>query len=844
METDELYEQFVDNYFKSGESEIPASWPPELRDRCRFFLRAQEIQAEFPSQPSRSVFPPPSIASRSILDQFPEIRPHPSLTLHAPGEPGPPALARHEERYVVEEEIARGGMGRILLSFDRDFRRRIAMKVMLGTPGQRATRFLEEAQATAQLEHPNIAPVYDLGLDQSGTPFFTMKWIRGRNLKEISESGDDRYSLTRLVQFLQQASMGVHFANSRGVVHRDLKPQNIMVGDFDEVLVVDWGLAKIIRKDDREEKPAISTERSERDVATLDGTIQGSLPYMAPEQARGEVDEIDARTDVFGLGAILYEILTASPVHVGSSGHETHILACQGEIIPPTERSPGQQIPVPLERICLRALAPNKEERFQSAREFHDALQAYIEGIHDAERRAAEVRRLGENASVLVSRLREAEARVERLTREEDRLRGELEEEHSEEARRSLWELAEQCQSAREDVSSLFNQTTSAYLAALSIDPENREVRRSLATLYHDRLAEAEARGDREAVQLYEALLEQYRGGDYLAEFQGENVLRLRSCPAEAEVRLCRFEERGFLLAETGWRDLGTTPLETRLPKGSYLAILRRRGYEDVRCPFLMERGVAVEAEVTLHPCGSIPEGFVFIPGGQSIIGGDARTLPVLPREKVVVGDFFAGRFPVTLGEYCDFLNDAFTPDDPQLAEHIPSFQRETYVQRNAGGLLVPVSRLDGRMPVFSITAASAEAYCHWRSGVLGEQIRLLTEPEWERCARGADGRLYPWGNGFDIAFCKGGWSEGGVPFPDPVGSVSRDVSVFGVRDLSGCVREFCQGWCGRLQRPVRAGSWNTSFPLVFRADFRNRQREGNKLTDVGFRVCYDENRD
>jgi serine/threonine-protein kinase len=261
-------------------------------------------------------------------------------------------------------------MGRILLAYDRDFRRRVAVKVLAVEHADRSrvARFLEEAQATAQLEHPNIAPVYDVGVERPGAPFFTMKWIRGKNLHEIVKTGRADYSLIQLVQILQQAAMGVHFAHSRGVIHRDLKPQNVMVGDYGEVLVVDWGLAKVLGRPQAAEEvdPArlVSTERAAQGEASLEGAIRGSPAYMAPEQAAGASDAIDARTDVYGLGCILYEILTGGPPHAGATAKVALGQARRGEVEPPSRRARGRDVPRELDAICLKALAPRQQDRF------------------------------------------------------------------------------------------------------------------------------------------------------------------------------------------------------------------------------------------------------------------------------------------------------------------------------------------------------------------------------------------------------------------------------------------------------------------------------------------------
>jgi serine/threonine-protein kinase len=204
----------------------------------------------------------------------------------------------------------------------------------------------------------------------------------------------------------------------------------------------------------------------------------------------------------------------------------------------------------------------------------------------------------------------------------------------------------------------------------------------------------------------------------------------------------------------------------------------------------------------------------------------------------VAVGDFFLGRFPVTFEEYCRFLDEECR-DEPARGEHVPAFGREVYAVQGGQGRFEPISRLDPTMPVMAVTAASARRYCAWLSARTGKDVRLPSEIEWERAARGADGRLFPWGNGFDWALLKGRLSRPGDPFLEPVGAFPRSVSPFGVRDLAGGVNELCEGAYGEGHRPTRGGSWFNAAPYVFRADWRMSVAERGRATDIGFRVCY-----
>jgi len=827
-EASDPYLAFADRFLQSGQREIPESWPESVRERCRFFLEVMDLGSPAPES-LPEVFGP----ERGILT--PGDEPLPVGSEWSGKEPERPPQGEGQ-RYVVEREIARGGMGRILLAQDRNLRRLIAMKVMLDPERGAASRFLAEAQATAQLEHPNICPVYDVGIDPAGRAFFTMKLVRGRTLKEIMSAGD--LSLTRLIQILQQVAMGVDFAHSRGVVHRDLKPSNVMIGDYGEVLVMDWGLAKISSGDSRGDggaSDAISTARSDQGAVTFDGAVQGSVAYMAPEQARGAAKMIDERTDVFGLGAILYHILCGSPPYPEDNPPLALERARRAEIVPPRASAPHRDIPSALEQVCLKALSARKEERHQNAREFHDELQRYIEGIHDAERRAADARRLREVAARHLAEYQSVLEEARTLAEKRTALLKEIHDCDSEEDKQRLWSLEEELEECSQRAEGEFRETTTTYQAVLNIDPGDRPSRSALADLYLKRLEETEGRGESEAAAVYAGLVAHFQSEAHAARLRGDGMLELDSRPSGAEVYLHRFRQRGRRLVEEGGELVGRTPIERPLPMGSYLLVLKLRGYRETRYPVLIERCGAHQSVVHLYEDSSIPPGFIHVPAGPAIVGGTSDVS--LPRQRSWIGDLFVGEFPVTFEAYCAFLND------PQrgaaVDEFLPFFGREYYTVENAKGEHVP--RLDPALPVFAIPAAAALEYCRWYGRKIGrEGVRLLREIEWEKCARGADGRIFPWGNRFDWSFAKGGRSRKGEPYPEPVGRFARDSSPYGIRDLAGCVREFTGDWFAENYRACRGGSWFNGFENIFRADMRTYCREGNRVTDIGFRVAFD----
>jgi PAS domain S-box-containing protein len=310
----------------------------------------------------------------------------------------PPGDADPEARFVLTGLHATGGIGRVWRARDRQLDREVAIKELFpenAGNAKIAARFIREAQLTGQLEHPGVVPVYELDRgDGANQAFYAMKFVRGRTLKSAvdayhskrAQGGADSLEFVALLSAFAAVCNTVAYAHSRGVMHRDLKGDNVTLGDFGEVIVLDWGLAKLLGQPEANEADPspVPPDYPEDPGLTVQGEIVGTPAYMAPEQAEGRLDQIDHRTDIFGLGAILYEILAGRPPFTGSNTIDVVRKAIRGNPAPPRESWP--EVPPGLEEICLKAIAKDPNQRYASAADLAHEVQHWQE----VQRRQAE----------------------------------------------------------------------------------------------------------------------------------------------------------------------------------------------------------------------------------------------------------------------------------------------------------------------------------------------------------------------------------------------------------------------------------------------------------------------
>jgi len=765
-------------------------------------------------------------------------------TQELPARPPPPHTEREVAdadvptafgRFEVRGELGRGAMGRVLEAFDPSLERVVALKVVAvddSNPAMRE-RLLTEARLASKLEHPNIVPVYEMGW-MEGWLYFAMRCIQGRALSDVlggrarGEDWAQAWTRRRLLGAFLSLCRAVGYAHGRGVLHQDLKPGNVMLGELGEVQLLDWGIARSVRHD-----PALEQLSSEPTPTPRSPVrpwererVWGTPGYMSPERIRGGAGALDARADIWALGVILYEIITLSRAFTGPTPMAVLVKILDAPQLDPRVGAHDVTVPDEIAEIVLKATEARVGDRYESVADLVAAMDSHLDGSRRRERAA---RHLG-NAEVLWQA-------SQSLTGERRLPLGQIAEEEkvvpewaslTEKAR--LWALRRQLRDLEPERAALFGRAVGAAERAVTEDPGSVLARRFLARAYWSRYLEAEISGDRINETYFLSRVNEWDDGSLTSVRSGEGTLSLRTEPAGAEV-LCQRVDRDPVVFALGEPiQLGATPLDrVPLAMGSYVLTLRHAGFPDVTYPVFLSRNEWWDSgaePVVLPPADAVADGFVYVPGGPFRSGGDMEAQDALPAALRMVGPFAIARFPVTVSEYCEFIN-ALHRDDPEAAwARVP--RSDEGVQVAVGqfwerpepgqGYVVPEAdrmgdRWDPQWPVISVSWDDAVAYCEWRSTRDGRRYALPTEQQWEKAARGVDARLFPWGDEIDPSLCHMRLSREGRPQPEPVGSFPTDVSVYGMRDIAGGVRD----WCGDLsygvgadeRRPVRGGSWD-----------------------------------
>ena len=706
-------------------------------------------------------------------------------------------------------------MGRVYEAYDPDLKRIVAIKILSrsGEAEAQIERFRAEARIGAELSHPGIVPVFELGTDEARL-FLVMRRVDGISLRRALDAlaggrQEGAWSRDRLTRTFVQICEAVGYAHRMGLIHRDLKPENVMLGPSGEVQVVDWGLAV------------------SQDKATV-GTVAGTPGYLAPEQRHGRA--VGPTADVYALGVTLVEIATGRPPDGATAGRP----------------AVDEVSPEGLRALCRRALEPDASRRFATAEKMAEALHRWASGedsrqrarerVEEGYRAIEEYQRLGADLAACAREVAALERRTQPIAPLDDP------------AKVALHAALDRVAALREQRARAFAQVLAVGEAALALDPANVGGRALLADAYWERLAEAEDGGDRAEVELLTRRVEAYDDGRYRSRLRGLAEFSLETDPEGAAVIAQRVERWGMIWGLGPPRRLGRTPLDrVPLEAGSWLLTLRAPGRRDTPYPVLIARdGPWRGGRIPLLSEAAIGEGWVYVPAGPFVRGGDSRTNAPRSRQRVSIGGFLARILPVTVAEYCAFLNHLAASDPEAAWARTPRQTRGVRLwHRPPSGAPYrpPTEDVEGDpweadWPICGVSWDDAAAYAAWAGA------RLPLEDEWEKAARGVDGRLFPWGDRFDASLCCNLEGHDGQPRLHPVGAWPRDRSVYGARDVAGSIRV----WCGDRSfsgapdgdlRPIRGGAWSGGSQLS-RCANRYGAHPDTATSFLGFRLVRD----
>ena len=815
---------------------------------CLQALKQTKPPSKKPSSSSKSKRPIRTIAMQSTSDSFsakPTDEQEPLPTIDAQWHPEEDV----SKRYTEGVRLGSGGLGIVKEVVDRNLGRKVARKTLL--KGDAASpkdleRFIQEARLTGQLEHPNIIPIYELGIMPDEQLYYTMRLLPSSDLDQAIYH--EERSLLEQIKILQQVCMGLEYAHSQGVIHRDVKPANILLGQFGEVYLLDWGLAKA----DKQQGKGVNFQTE---------ALEGTPNYMAPELLQhGDVTPL---TDQYALGVILYEVLTHTLPFESPNLYALMNQICTQVPITPSQRAPARDIPEDLETICMNILSKQPQDRYDSCRAVYDKLEEFIEGTKEKQRKQRAAKQRIKEAKQLTKRYHQQLKQVERfydLWREAKR---DQEPWAPLPEKRPVWQMKTRYTQAKQESIELFRSIIMTYEQALEHEARNPIAREGLAQLYWEKFLEAERLHDTFGQVYYRDAAASYNDGPLTALLKGDGTFQIKTQPSGANITLFRYEEEDGRLAPFKLKTLPKRSRKSKLPMGSYLLHIEKEGYQSFKLPFRLGRCEDVSLNVSLYPKDSWDERYVLIPESSFYVGGDTEAQMHQPRSLQHEADFLISRYPVTFREYLVYLNEIHKTSPKRAKSLAPRIQQETYVTLQDGQYIPnydtlfsgPITKRypagqghEWTLPVFGITWYEAVLYCRWRTQQEGRLVTLPSEHQWEKAAAGADERMYPWGNHFDANFCKMGRSRPPEELqPEPIGTFLFDESPYGVCDMVGTISEWTRHKdieaLAALKKdpkwnPIqRGGGWICSTEKQIRIGSRLPRPEGSRSYNSGFRV-------
>jgi serine/threonine protein kinase/formylglycine-generating enzyme required for sulfatase activity len=802
-------------------------------------------------------------------------------------------------RYLILARVGSGAMGVVYGAYDPELDRRIALKLLDGDPrGQDAAaraRLLREAKAMARVEHPNVIAVHDVGVFE-GRVFLAMEFLAGGTLRDWLEA--ERRGWREVLAAFLAAGRGLAAAHAAGLVHRDFKPENVLLDKDGRPRVVDFGLAReAARPDDGESVASYDTATlslaagNPLESLTRTGAVMGTPAYMAPEQFLGE--PTDARTDQFSFCVALYEALYGERPFAGETVLRLLRNMTDGTLQPVREE---RDVPAWIRRVLARGLSAGGAARWPSMAALIAALEDDPATRHRRRLLAGVAFALVVLSVLAVSQLiRQRRLQVERqiAARLDDADRssrvGRAQAVELRQLRRrafAAFDLPDRVEGEAlwtnalamfPIVDAAYEHAEQAYEAALVLDPSRAAVRASLADLLYQHLLLAEEVRRRDRIQALAAALA--RHDEKRRRLDSPGALIVRTHPDTATITLERYERNpvtGRLVAKQAGPAPAVVGQPIALAPGSYRLSARAHGFADLAYPFEIARGERRVADLTLPPASAVPSGFVYVSAGDFWFGDadeELRTqfLDTVPIHKRTTGAYLIGRNEVTFRDWVAFLENLppsersrLSPDASSAATRgalrlrrdddgwqlvfQPAFQPS--VQRHFAHVGEPVVYAARKVmvrqnwldfPVSGVSSEDANRYLAWlRTTHRVPGARLCTELEWEKAARGADDRLYPHGDQLrpdDANFDLTYGRVGPAYGPDAVGSHPASRSPFGVDDLAGNVWEIVVSSLEPDEIAVRGGAY-----YFGAASCRSTNREVglSTLRDMmaGFRVC------